>query len=214
MASSGFVGFSGVDGWTTGGVRTTRLCNPAILKAGAERLSRDLLSAGTPHTNTKTLSNIHGTHAALILSGLGIGAMTSVAGISVCSCFHFCLGCQNLSNNTVAAIEQTEATMSTSHGPWKLEIRNWGMAKASPAVSAAGHTPSIARKPAMAQTTQKGTMNEKNGSWRPTICESASSLMPVTLLNAMMGVPSAPKATGAVLAIKDRPEAARGLKPS
>jgi len=37
--------------------------------------------------------------------------------------------------------------------------------------------------------------------------------MPVTLANAMMGVPSAPNATGAVLAISDKPEACSGLKP-
>ena len=38
--------------------------------------------------------------------------------------------------------------------------------------------------------------------------------MPVTLLRAIMGVPRAPKATGAVLAIRESPEAASGLKPS
>src|SRR6266568_6291778 len=127
---------------------------------------------------------------------------------------HASRGRQNLSNKTVAAMEQTEATISTSQGPWKLEIRNCGTANAMPAVSAAGHTPSRPRKPAIAQTTQKGTSSEKNGSWRPTICESAISLIPVTLLSAIIGVPSAPKATGAVLPINDRPEAASGLKPS
>ena len=35
--------------------------------------------------------------------------------------------------------------MSTSHGPWKFETRNCGTAKASPAVSAAGHTPKTAK---------------------------------------------------------------------
>ena len=35
----------------------------------------------------------------------------------------------------------------------------------------------------------------------------------MTLCNAMIGVPSAPKATGAVLAISDRPEASSGGKP-
>ncbi len=38
--------------------------------------------------------------------------------------------------------------------------------------------------------------------------------MPVTLLNAMIGVPRAPKATGAVLAINESPQAESGLKPS
>ena len=35
----------------------------------------------------------------------------------------------------------------------------------------------------------------------------------MTAASAMTGVPSAPKATGAVLAISDRPEAASGEKP-
>ena len=38
--------------------------------------------------------------------------------------------------------------------------------------------------------------------------------MPVTPARAMMGVPSAPKATGAVLAMRDSPAACSGLKPS
>jgi hypothetical protein len=36
----------------------------------------------------------------------------------------------------------------------------------------------------------------------------------VTAARAIMGVPRAPKATGAVFAINDSPQAARGLKPS
>ena len=35
----------------------------------------------------------------------------------------------------------------------------------------------------------------------------------MTLCSAMIGVPSAPKATGAVLAIRERPEASSGEKP-
>ena len=43
---------------------------------------------------------------------------------------------------------------------------------------------------------------------------SSSRSSPVTPASAITGVPSAPKATGAVLAISDRPEAASGEKPS
>ena len=88
------------------------------------------------------------------------------------------------------------------------------MAKNNPATNATGHTPSIPRKPAIAHTTQNGMIKEKNGSWRPTIADSCCTSIPVTAESAMMGVPSAPKATGAVLAISERPQAARGLKPS
>ncbi len=89
------------------------------------------------------------------------------------------------------------------------------MAKNPPATSAAGHTSIIPRKPAIAQTTQNGMRQRKHGqlsgrSW----LESFKTSMPVTPLNAMMGVPKAPNATGAVLAISERPEAMSGRKPS
>ena len=103
--------------------------------------------------------------------------------------------------------------MSTSHGPWKFETRYCGTAKVTPATRSAGHTSSMPRKPANAQTSQNGTMTEKNGSCRPIMALSSSRSRPVTPASAMTGVPSAPKATGAVLAISDRPEAASGEKP-
>ncbi len=87
------------------------------------------------------------------------------------------------------------------------------MAKARPATRIAGQTPSMPRKPAKAHTSQKGTITENTGSWRPTIALSFSRSMSVTLCSAMIGVPSAPNATGAVLAISDSPEAASGVKP-
>jgi hypothetical protein len=114
----------------------------------------------------------------------------------------------------MAPMETMAATMSTSDGPKKLETTNCGMAKKRPATRQAGHTSTIPRKPDMAHTSQKGTMIEKNGSCRPTMEESAISFRPVTLASVMMGVPSAPKATGAVFPMRARPAAASGLKPS
>src|SRR5688572_4649617 len=73
-------------------------------------------------------------------------------------------GFQTLRNAASAAIDATAATTSTSHGPWKLETRNCGTAKASPATRIAGQTASIPRNPANAQTSQNGTMTEKSGS--------------------------------------------------
>jgi hypothetical protein len=64
------------------------------------------------------------------------------------------------------------------------------------------------------QITQNGTMNENTGSCRPTIPLSSRSGSPVTPANAMMGVPRAPKATGAVLPMRHRPAAWRGANPS
>jgi len=72
----------------------------------------------------------------------------------------------------------------------------------------------MAEKPANAQISQKGTRMQKGARIRPAIAPSRISLMPVTLANAMMGVPSAPNATGAVFAINDKPEASSGLNPS
>ncbi len=88
------------------------------------------------------------------------------------------------------------------------------MAKATPAHKAAGQTPTIPRHPAKAQTTQNGTSTENGVSWRPTIADKSPKSKSVTDLSARMGVPKAPKATGAVFAINDSPEAANGLKPS
>jgi hypothetical protein len=45
------------------------------------------------------------------------------------------------------------------------------------------------------------------------MAESLCRSKPVTALRAMMGVPNEPKATGAVLAINDRPQADSGRKP-
>ena len=90
---------------------------------------------------------------------------------------------------------------------------NWGTAKKMPATRQAGQTSAIPAKPAMAQTSQKGTITEKKGSCRPTIALSLSSGSPVTAARVMTGVPSAPKATGAVLPMSERPAAASGLNP-
>jgi hypothetical protein len=105
------------------------------------------------------------------------------------------------------------AMMSTRFGPMKFETRNCGMANVTPATRHAGQTPTIPRQPAIAHTSQNGTMTEKMGSWRPTIAESNCGLMPVTAPSVLTGVPSAPNATGAVLPMSARPAAASGLKP-
>src|SRR5437667_3006555 len=182
----------------------------------AEMPLRKFLKRGTPQMKTITLSNIQGIQAwsgafgetADDSSGLSRDTLAGVPAFRLTS-----RGCQKRSSVTSPAIEVSEETMSTSHGPWKFDTRNCGMAKQSPAVSAAGQTPSMPRKPDIATTTQKGTINEKSGNWRPTIFERVTSSIPVTPLRAMIGVPSAPNATGAVLAMSESPEAASGLKP-
>jgi hypothetical protein len=94
-----------------------------------------------------------------------------------------------------------------------LDTTNCGTAKNRPATRQAGQISTMPRKPDMAHTSQNGTMSENSGSCRPVMAESASSFRPVTLASVMMGVPSAPYATGAVLPMSARPAAGSGLNP-
>src|ERR1044072_9540424 len=66
------------------------------------------------------------------------------------------------------AIEISDAPMSTIHGLMKLEIRYCGIANETPVTRIAGHTSFMPFQPAKAQISQKGTISEKNGSWRTT----------------------------------------------
>src|SRR6185312_8094109 len=54
---------------------------------------------------------------------------------------------------------------------------------------------------------------ERNGKVLPTICEIAISGIPDTCDATMIGIPTDPKATGAVLAIRQTPAAYNGSKP-
>ena len=60
---------------------------------------------------------------------------------------------------------------------------------------------------------QKGTMSEKKGSCRPTIELSAWRSRPVTLLIVVIGMPTLPNATGAVLPMRASFAASSGLNP-
>src|SRR3984893_11141211 len=111
------------------------------------------------------------------------------------------------------AIDTSEAPMSTIHGLTKFEIKYCGIANETPVTRIAGQISFMPLKPAKAQISQNGTISEKIGNCRPTIAPSRNGSMPVTEARPWIGVPSAPYATGAVLAISDRPEAASGEKP-
>ena len=124
------------------------------------------------------------------------------------------LGRQTLSNAASAKIETTDATTSTSVGPLKFETRYCGTANAAPATSRAGQISSIRVKPAKAQINQKGKIIEKKGNCLPIMMDNWFKSSPVAACNARMGVPNAPNATGAVLAINEKADAASGEKPS
>ena len=59
----------------------------------------------------------------------------------------------------------------------------------------------------MMKTSQNGTNNASSGSCRPAIWPIRNGSVSVTLPATVIGMPSAPNATGAVLAIRQRPAA-------
>ncbi|MNF77584.1 hypothetical protein D3C84_597340 [compost metagenome] len=97
--------------------------------------------------------------------------------------------------------------MSGSSGPMKLEVKYWVTAKLAPATRAAGQVSLMPRQPSIMATSQKGTMIDSSGSWRPVMAPILKASIPVTWPATMIGMPRAPKATGAVLAIRHRPAA-------
>ncbi|MCY1179271.1 hypothetical protein D9M73_196630 [compost metagenome] len=103
--------------------------------------------------------------------------------------------------------------MSGSSGPMKLEVKYWVTAKLKPATNAAGQVSRTPFMPSIMNTSQNGTKTDSNGSWRPAMAPILKASMPVTWPATMIGMPRAPKATGAVLAIRHRPAAYSGLKP-
>ena len=111
-------------------------------------------------------------------------------------------------------METMAATILTTHGPCRFDMSNSGIANETPATRMAGHISIIPPHPANAQISQNGTSTQNGHRMRPAIAPSVISLNPVTFARAMIGVPRAPKATGAVFAISDRPEACSGLNPS
>ena len=97
--------------------------------------------------------------------------------------------------------------MSTSSGPTKLLQANCAMANTPPDTSTAGHTPANPRHPLIVTTSHIGMINDTNGSCRPAIALSALAGSPVTAASVRIGVPIAPNATGAVLAMSASPAA-------
>src|SRR5438128_1835840 len=85
IASSGFVGFSGLGSGTTGGVRMTTLCNPATPNFGAETLFKVFFTGGRPQRKTSRLSNIHGVQARVISDRAWADSTTCEPGMGIAS---------------------------------------------------------------------------------------------------------------------------------
>ena len=101
----------------------------------------------------------------------------------------------------------SDEVMSGSSGPMKFEVKNWPSAKLPPATRMAGQVSRMPLKPSMMKTIQNGTSIARQGSWRPTMLPILKGSRPDTWPATMIGMPMAPKATGAVLAIRHRPAA-------
>ena|GEM_PF-4785664 len=68
-------------------------------------------------------------------------------------------------------------------------------------------------KPHMVTHSHSGTITDRKGSWRPTMALMRLGSKPDTCPATMTGTPMAPKATGAVLAMRHSPAAYSGLNP-
>src|SRR6185295_585819 len=184
---------------------------------------------GRPHTMTATLKNIHGIQARATLcvgracpaaappSGSvlrgGAKADRASTGAATSADSHASRGCHTRQKAASAAIDARPPAMSTSSTPTKLLQTNWTIAKVPPQTSTAGQTDRSPRQPLIVTTSQAGTTSDTNGSWRPAIMPSVEAGMSVTAASVRIGVPIAPKATGAVLAISERAAAYSGVKP-
>src|SRR5690349_14578239 len=120
-----------------------------------------------PHANTNTLNTIQGSQACITIELECLGGVTPTLFCTVPlsrSCplsavvVQIVLGRQIFRNPVRQAIDTIAATMSTSHGPWKFETRNCGIAKVTPATRIAGQICTMPRQPANAQISQNGTM--------------------------------------------------------
>ena len=85
-------------------------------------------------------------------------------------------GCQHAKKQRERRHGHDGRDTSTSHGPWKLETRNCGIANDTPATRMAGQMATMPRHPANAQISQNGTITEKNGSCRPTMALSSQQI--------------------------------------
>ena len=75
-------------------------------------------------------------------------------------------------------------------------------------------TSHVWRQEVSVATSQKGMITERIGRILPDVALRAWTSSPVTMLSVRMGVPMAPQATGAVLAIRQSRAAWKGWNPS
>ncbi len=104
--------------------------------------------------------------------------------------------------------------MSTRLLSTRFDQANCVTANETPTTRIAGITSTVSAQLTSARTSHKGTMTAVNGRMRPVIALSCASGKPVTAASVCSGVPMAPNATGAVLAMRFSVAAWKGSKPS
>src|SRR4029079_15298316 len=209
---------SGVALPTTGGTRDTSLSKPGIGKLGAERWFRNVFTCGVPHANTITTSTTHGVIAVRSDGAARAGTSISVCGSATPGAAPPARDVARprvaMRNHARQLIQHADAMMSTNHGPWELDTRDCGTANVTPATNSGAHSSRTPRSPEYAAINQNGTISEKTGNCRPIIALRWPTQRLVTHRRAMIGVPSAPKATGAVFAMSESADASSGGNPS
>src|SRR6266852_7255287 len=116
-------------------------------------------------------------------------------------------------NATVEMIETTAPMMSTRLLSTWFDQNHCVTENEIPTTRMAGATSHVSDQLTIAFTSQKGTMMPVIGRIRPIIALMSDSGIAVTAARVCTGVPIAPQATGAVLAIRLSAAAWNGLKP-
>ena len=122
-------------------------------------------------------------------------------------------GCQNFMNTANATSDTNAESTSGNSGPKKFEDKNCVTANVIPDTRTAGNTSIVFFHPVIINTRKNGMKIDKIGNCRPTIFEISNAGIPVGPSIAIIGIPIAPNATGAVFAIKHKPAAYNGLNP-
>src|SRR6266436_7361616 len=111
-------------------------------------------------------------------------------------------GRQKRRKTTVTTREKTPAAISTRLLSTWLDQKYCIPAKDNPTTRIAGSTSNVSSQLTIVRTSQKGTITAVKGKILPIILFKSPSARPETAANVCTGVPIAPHATGAVLAIK------------
>src|SRR5208282_1166329 len=207
--------FSGVGLVTTGAARLTvrwryGTSQPPLLKLGVVALFIAVLIEGRPQATTNTVSMTNGSQA--FITCPEVYPCSGVSGSSGNRQMRF--GFQNLRKISVQIMETAPEVMSTRLLSMWLDQNHCVAEKETPTTRMAGNTSNVSSQLTIARTNQKGTMIAVNGKILPIIAFKSDSFSAVTAASVCTGVPIAPHATGAVLAIRLRTAAWKGLNPS